>query len=41
MLTIADLSDADLARAVAARGPGSAEAAESELYGRFAPRVRL
>src|SRR6188508_1195208 len=41
MLTIADSSDADLARAVAARGPGSAEAAETELYRRFAPRVRL
>jgi RNA polymerase sigma-70 factor, ECF subfamily len=41
MLTIADASDADLARVVAARGPGSAEAAESELYRRFAPRVRL
>jgi RNA polymerase sigma-70 factor (ECF subfamily) len=41
MLTIADSTDADLARAVAARGPGSAEAAESELYRRFAPRVRL
>ena len=32
---------ADLARAVAARGPVSSEAAESELYRRFAPRVRL
>jgi RNA polymerase sigma-70 factor (ECF subfamily) len=41
MLTIADSTDADLARAVAARGPGSAEAFESELYRRFAPRVRL
>lgn len=41
MLTTADLSDADLARAVAARVPGLAEAAESELYRRFAPRVRL
>src|SRR6187549_2840923 len=41
MQTIVDSSDADLARAVAARGPGSAEAAESELYRRFAPRVRL
>ena len=41
MPTIVDSSDADLARAVAARGPGSAEAAESELYRRFAPRVRL
>ena len=41
METIVDASDADLARAVAARAPGSAEAAESELYRRFAPRVRL
>jgi RNA polymerase sigma-70 factor (ECF subfamily) len=41
MLTIASASDADLARAVTAHEPGSAEAAESELYRRFAPRVRL
>jgi RNA polymerase sigma-70 factor (ECF subfamily) len=41
MLTIVDSSDGDLARAVAARGAGSSEAAESELYRRFAPRVRL
>ena len=41
MQTIVDSSDGDLARAVAARRPGSAEAAESELYRRFAPRVRL
>ena len=41
MQTIVDSSDGDLARAVAARGPGEAEAAESELYRRFAPRVRL
>ena len=41
MQTIVDSSDGDLARAIAARGPGSAEAAESELYRRFAPRVRL
>ena len=41
MLTIADSSDADLARAVAARDPSSADAAEGELYRRFAPRVRL
>jgi RNA polymerase sigma-70 factor (ECF subfamily) len=34
-------SDGDLARAVSARGPGAAEAAETELYRRFAPRVRL
>src|SRR3954463_13214709 len=36
-----DCSDGDLARTVAARDPLSAEAAESELYRRFAPRVRL
>jgi len=41
MPAIIDSSDGDLARAVAARRPGSAEAAESELYRRFAPRVRL
>jgi RNA polymerase sigma-70 factor (ECF subfamily) len=34
-------SDGDLARAVSARGPGAAEAAETELYRRFAPRVRF
>jgi RNA polymerase sigma-70 factor, ECF subfamily len=39
--TIVDASDADLARAVTARAPGAAEAAEGELYRRFAPRVRL
>ena len=36
-----DASDGELARAVAARAPGASEAAESELYRRFAPRVRL
>src|SRR6187455_3308394 len=41
MQAIVDASDGDLARAVAARGPGSAEAAEGELYRRLAPRVRL
>ena len=41
MQTLVDSSDGDLARAVAALRPGSAEAAESELYRRFAPRVRL
>ena len=41
MQTIVDSSDGDLARTVAARGPGSARPAESELYRRFAPRVRL
>jgi RNA polymerase sigma-70 factor, ECF subfamily len=34
-------SDADLARAIAAHGSDIAAAAESELYRRFAPRVRL
>jgi RNA polymerase sigma-70 factor (ECF subfamily) len=38
---IVDSSDGDLARAVAAGGPGLAEDAEGELYRRFAPRVRL
>jgi RNA polymerase sigma-70 factor, ECF subfamily len=38
MQAIVDSSDGDLARAVAA---GEAEAAESELYRRFGPRVRL
>lgn len=33
-------TDGDLARAIAA-GAGSADAAETELYRRFAPRVRL
>jgi RNA polymerase sigma-70 factor (ECF subfamily) len=41
MQTIVDSSDGDLARAVAAREAGEAEAAESELYRRFGPRVRL
>jgi RNA polymerase sigma-70 factor (ECF subfamily) len=36
-----DASDGDLARAVSAGTPGGREAAESELYRRFAPRVRL
>ena len=36
-----DASDGELARAVSARAPGAGEAAESELYRRFAPRVRL
>jgi RNA polymerase sigma-70 factor (ECF subfamily) len=40
MQTTLDCSDGDLARAVAARDPGPAGAAESELYRRFAPRVR-
>lgn len=41
MPTIVDASDGDLARAVTTRAPESAEAAEGELYRRFAPRVRL
>ena len=41
MQTIVDSSDGDLARAIGAAGPGKAEAAESELYRRFAPRIRL
>lgn len=36
----AEWTDGDLARTIAARSP-AAEAAESELYRRFAPRVRL
>jgi RNA polymerase sigma-70 factor (ECF subfamily) len=34
-------TDGELARAVTAGTPGSGEVAESELYRRFAPRVRL
>ena len=41
MQAILHSSDGDLARAVAALQPGLAEAAESELFRRFAPRVRL
>jgi RNA polymerase sigma-70 factor, ECF subfamily len=41
MQGMVDARDGDLARAVAARGSGLAEAAEAELYRRFAPRVRL
>ena len=36
-----ETSDGDLARVIANRTAGSADAAESELYRRFAPRVRL
>ena len=36
-----DSSDGDLARAVSAQVSGSAEEAETELYRRFGPRVRL
>ena len=35
------VSDGELARAIAATEPGAAQAEESELYRRFAPRVRL
>ncbi len=35
------VSDADLARSIAAASPGAAQAAEAELYRRFARRVRL
>jgi len=44
MDTFVNSTDGDLARVIAARGAGAggaAEAAESELYRRFAPRVRL
>jgi len=34
-------SDGDLARAIASAPPGAAQAEESELYRRFAYRVRL
>ena len=34
-------SDGELARAIASAAPGAAPAEESELYRRFAPRVRL
>jgi len=41
MQQFADVSDGDLARAIARCVPGPAEAAETELYRRFASRVRL
>ena len=41
MHTFVDSSDGDLARAVTARGAAETAEAESELYRRFAPRVRL
>ncbi len=40
-LGLATASDGDIARAIAAAPAGSAQAAESELYRRFARRVRL
>jgi RNA polymerase sigma-70 factor, ECF subfamily len=36
-----DASDGELARTIASRTAGECDAAESELYRRFAPRVRL
>jgi RNA polymerase sigma-70 factor (ECF subfamily) len=36
-----ETSDGELARAIRTRQPGAAEDAETELYRRFAPRVRL
>jgi len=41
MHTFVDSSDGDLARAVTARGAPRTGEAESELYRRFAPRIRL
>jgi RNA polymerase sigma-70 factor, ECF subfamily len=41
MQTFDDSNDAAVARAVMARTPGASDTAESELYRRFAPRVRL
>ena len=39
--SLASASDGDLAAAIASTAAGEATAAESELYRRFAPRVRL
>src|SRR5690348_14585834 len=41
MQTFVEASDGDVARAIASRATGVGDAAESELYRRFAPRVRL
>jgi RNA polymerase sigma-70 factor (ECF subfamily) len=41
MVPRVDWSDADLARAISEQVPGSAQDAETDLYRRFAPRVRL
>jgi RNA polymerase sigma-70 factor, ECF subfamily len=41
MSQLIEATDGDLARTIAAQEPGSAELAETELYRRFAPRVRL
>ena len=38
---LAAISDAEVASAIALQPPGTAAAAEEELYRRFAPRVRL
>ena len=41
MSQLIEATDGDLARTIAAQEPGSAEHAETELYRRFARRVRL
>ena len=41
MVQRVDSTDGDIARAISAKLPGLAEDAETELYRRFAPRVRL
>jgi len=41
MSQLIEATDGDLARTIAAQEPGSAALAETELYRRFAPRVRL
>ena len=41
MVQRVDSTDGDIARAISAKVPGLAEDAETELYRRFAPRVRL
>jgi len=41
MSQLIEATDGDLARTIAAQEPGSAQHAETELYRRFAPRVRL
>lgn len=41
MVQRVDSTDAELARAISARTPDLSEQAETELYRRFAPRVRL
>ena len=39
--TLEAVSDEALARRIAAGRPGTTDAEEAELYGRYAPRVRL